>query len=125
MAGALVVAEHLRGQVRPVTLELVTAARDVGSPVTAVVIAKDPSALTSQVDVAGVDEIVTVAVEAEEFENDVYQAALEAVIAERKPDAVLLGFTVNSMDFAPAVATKLGLGSVSYTHLTLPTILLV
>ena len=56
------------------------------------------------------DEIVTVAVEAEEFENDVYQAALEAVIAERKPDVVLLGFTVNSMDFAPAVATKLGLG---------------
>lgn len=113
MAGVLVVAEHLRGQVRPVTLELVTAAKDVGGPVTVGVIAKDPSALTGQVDVQGVDEIATVAVEAEEFENDVYQAALEAVIAERQPDAVLLGFTVNSMDFAPAVATKLGLGYAS------------
>ena len=49
----------------------------------------------------------------EEFENDVYQAALEALIAERKPDAVLLGFTVNSMGFAPAVAAKLGLGFAS------------
>src|SRR5829696_8524529 len=113
MAGVLVVVEHLRGQVRPVTLDLVSAAKDVGSPVTAVLIAKDPSALTGQVDVAGVDEIVTVAVEAEEFDNDVYQAALEAAIAEREPDAVLLGFTVNSMDFAPAVATKLELGYAS------------
>ncbi len=110
---ALVVAEHLRGQVRDVTLELITAAKELGGPVTVAVIARDPSMFTGAIDVDGVDEIVAVKVEQEEFENDVYQHALEALIAERQPQVVLLGFTVNSMGYAPAVAAKLGLGFAS------------
>jgi electron transfer flavoprotein alpha subunit len=109
----LVVAEHLQGELRPVTLELVTAAKELGGPVAAAVIAKDPSALAESVNVDGVDEIVQVAVEADEFENDAYAAALEALVAERKPKTILLGFTVNSMGYGPAVAAKLGLGFAS------------
>ena len=40
----LVVAEHIRGQVRDVTRELITAGRGLG-PVTVAVIARDPAAL--------------------------------------------------------------------------------
>ncbi|MGH3034592.1 MAG: electron transfer flavoprotein subunit alpha/FixB family protein [Gaiellaceae bacterium] len=109
----LVVAEHLQGELRPVTLELVSAAQELGGPVAVAVLARDPPALADSVNVAGVDEIVQVAVEPEEFENDVYQTALEALIAERKPDVVLLGFTVNSIGYGPAVAAKLGLGFAS------------
>ena len=98
----LVVAEHLQGELRPVTLELVSAAKELGGPLAVAVLARNPSALASSVTVAGVDEIVQVAVEPEEFENDVYQAALEALIAERKPDVVLLGFTVNSIEIGRA-----------------------
>ena len=36
-------------------------------------IAKDPSAFTDAVNVEGVDEILAVAVDSDEFENDVYQ----------------------------------------------------
>ena len=61
----------------------------------------------------GVDEVVHVPVERDEFENDVYQAALESLLAEREPEVVLLGFTVNSMGYAGAVAAKLGLGFAS------------
>jgi electron transfer flavoprotein alpha subunit len=109
----LVIAEHLRGELRPVTLELVTAAKELGGPVAVAVVAKDPSALADAVNVEGVDEIVTVQVDPEEFENDVYQQALEQLIEERRPDVVLLGFTVNSMGYGPAVAAKLGLGFAS------------
>lgn len=109
----LVVAEHLRGECRPITHELVSAAKELEGPVTVAVIAGDPAQLTPQVDVEGVDEIVTVKVDAEEFENDVYQQALEALVADRKPTVILLGFTVNSMGFGPAVAAKLGLGFAS------------
>lgn len=107
----LVVAELLQGRVRDVTYELISAARALGGPVTVAVIAAEPSGL----DVAreGVDEIVHVRVEPAEFENDVYQGALEALIEERRPQAVLLGFTVNSMGYAAAVAAKLGLGFAS------------
>jgi electron transfer flavoprotein alpha subunit len=110
MSGVVVVAEHIGGQVRDVTHELVTAARELGGPVTVAVIAADPSELAGQVNREGVDEIVTVAAGGPEFENDVYQAAVEALVAERRPSAVLMGFTVNSMGYGPAVAAKLGLG---------------
>jgi electron transfer flavoprotein alpha subunit len=109
----LVVVEHLRGRVRDVSKELVTAAQGLGEPVVVAVVARDPSAFTDAVNLPGVDEIVRVAVEPEEFENDVWQAAIEALVRERKPRALLLGFTVNSMGFAPAIATKLGLGFAS------------
>src|SRR2546428_4244948 len=114
MNGTLIVAEHVRGELRDVTCELVTAAQELGGPVAIAVIARDASLL--EVNVRGVDEIVIVAVEQEEFENDVYQSALEALIAERQPQVVLLGFTVNSMGYGPAVAAKLGLGFASDVH---------
>ena len=105
----LVIAEHLQGRVRDVTYELVTAASALVGPVTVAVIGPEPL----DVNRAGVDEIVHVRVEQAEFENDVYQAAVERLIEERQPQAVLLGFTVNSMGYAAAVAAKLGLGFAS------------
>jgi electron transfer flavoprotein alpha subunit len=65
------------------------------------------------VNVEGVDEILAVRVEQEAFENDVYQQAVEALIEERSPRAVLAGFTVDAMGYAPALAAKLGLGFAS------------
>jgi electron transfer flavoprotein alpha subunit len=109
----LVVAEHVRGELRPVTLELISAAKSLGGPVAVAVIAKDPAALADAVNIEGVDEILTVQVEQDEFENDVYQAAVEELVSERSPKAVLLGFTVGSMGYGPALAAKLGLGFAS------------
>jgi electron transfer flavoprotein alpha subunit len=110
---SFVVAEHVRGELRPITLELISAAKSLGGPVEVAVIAKDPSAFTAAVNVEGVDEILAVAVEQDEFENDVYQRAVEQLIAERDPQVVLLGFTVSSMGYGPALAAKLGTGFAS------------
>ena len=109
----LVVAEHLRGQVRPITLELVSAAKELGDETSVAVIARDPAAVADQVDIEGVKEIVSVRVEQEEFENDVYCQAVEQLISDRSPDVVLVGFTVNGMGYAPALAAKLGIGFAS------------
>jgi len=110
----LVVAEHLQGRVRDVTRELVTAAGTLGGPVVLAVIAKDPAALDASFE--GVDEVVRVTVEQEEFEGDVTLAAVAALIAERSPRATLLGFTVNSMGYGPALALRLGQGFASDVH---------
>lgn len=107
----LVVAEHVGGRVREVTYELITAARELGGPVAVAVVGPDPAAL--DVDRAGVDEVIRIVTAQAEFENDVHRAALEALIAERRPRVVLAGFTVNAMGFAPGVAVKLGLGFAS------------
>jgi electron transfer flavoprotein alpha subunit len=109
----LVVAEHLRGELRPVTLELISAAKELEGPVTLALIADDPAALADAANVEGVDEILAARVGAAEFENEVYQQALEQILSERSFDAVLVGFTVNSMGYAPALAAKLGLGFAS------------
>jgi electron transfer flavoprotein alpha subunit len=109
----LVVAEHLRGELRPVTLELISAANELEGPVTVAVIAADPAGLADSARVEGVDEIVAVPVDRDEFENDVYQQAVEHVLSEGSFDIVLVGFTVDSMGYAPALAAKLGLGFAS------------
>src|SRR5207237_8479467 len=88
----LVVAEHLRGQVRDVTFELIAAGRELGGPLAVAVIGADPGALN--VNRAGVDDVVHVQVEQAEFENDVYQHPLEAAIAQPRPRLSLLAFTV-------------------------------
>jgi electron transfer flavoprotein alpha subunit len=107
----LIVAEHVRGRVRDVTYELITAGRALGGPVTVVAIGRDPTAL--DLNRAGVDELIQVTVAQEEFENDIYQRVLEVVVKDRHPDVILLGFTVNSIGYGPAVAAKLGLGFAS------------
>lgn len=109
----LVIAEHLKGDVRDVTKELVTAAAALGGPVTVAVIGSNAASIAAQANVAGVDEVVTVGAGSDEFEADTYQQAVEGLIAERSPRVVLTGFTVNSMGYAPAVAAKLGLGFAS------------
>jgi electron transfer flavoprotein alpha subunit len=109
----LVVAEHRQGEVRDTTRELVTAARELGGPVAVLVIAADPAPLASQVDLAGVDEILTVTSGSQEFETDTFQAAVESVVTARNPRVVLTGFTVDGMGWAPAVAASLGLGFAS------------
>jgi electron transfer flavoprotein alpha subunit len=113
MAGTLVVAEHLRGQLRDVTRELVSAAGELDGPVTVAVVARDPGALAEQANVPGVDEIVTVAVEADEFSADAYADAIAELVRARQPSVLLTGFTVSGMGFAPAVAARLDLGFAS------------
>src|SRR5260370_748282 len=105
--------EHLQGRLSDATGELVSAAVGIGARVTVAVIAADPGPLVDAADLQGVDEIVAVRAGAAEFEVDPYTEALAALASERRPDVVLLGFTVNSMSYGPAVAARLGLGFAS------------
>jgi electron transfer flavoprotein alpha subunit len=113
MAGTLVLAEHLQGALRDITLECVTAAKELGDPVTVAVIGSDPGSLAQDVNVDGVSEIVATRVPGEEFDADAYAAAAEALIRERSPSVVLMGFTVNGMGYGPALAARLDLGFAS------------
>jgi electron transfer flavoprotein alpha subunit len=118
MSGVLVVAETRRGELREVSLELVSAARSVkeaaGGRLAVAVIGADAEQFASRLGADGVDEVLTVAAApSERFEAHVWQRALEALIESQRPALVLLGFTVDSMGFAPAVAARSGLGFAS------------
>jgi electron transfer flavoprotein alpha subunit len=113
VSGVLVIAEQRRGELRPQSLELVAAAqvlRRGGDEVSVAILAAVPDDFVAGLSVAGVDEIVTIKVAATEFDPDLFEAGLGALISERKPDVVLVPHSVDSFGYAAALAAKLGLG---------------
>jgi len=113
MSGVLIVAEQRRGELRPVSLELIGAAqglRRAGDEVAVALPAAAPERYVDALKLAGVDEIVAIKVPAAEFDPDTFEAAIGALIAERRPDVVLIAHSVDSFGYAAALAAELGLG---------------
>ena len=113
MSGLLIIAEQRRGELRPVSLELVGAAQSLrrdGEQVAVAVLGQDPGCFAAALSVAGVDEIVTVKVPSQEFDPDTFAAAVGALIDARRPDVVLVAHSVDSFGYAAALAAARGLG---------------
>ncbi|PSP79088.1 electron transfer flavoprotein subunit alpha/FixB family protein [Halobacteriales archaeon QS_1_68_20] len=108
----LAVAEHRRGELRDVSLELITAGRqladDVDTALHVAVIGGDVDRFAERLDRDGVDVIHTVD-HGEEFNHGVYEQVTVQLVEELDPEYVLTPNSVNGLDFAPAVATKLDL----------------
>jgi len=113
MSGILIIAEQRRGELRPASLELVSAAQGVrraGEEVAVAILGTAPERFVPALSLAGVDEIVTVKVGAAEFDPDTFESAVGAMIARRNPDVVLAAHSVDSFGFAAALAARLSLG---------------
>ena len=117
MAGVLVVAEVRRGELREVSLELITAAAAVrdaaGGRVVVALIDVDAASHAAALAADGVDEVLTVGSPVANFEAHIAARALEELIEAEQPALVLLGHTIDSMGFAPAVAARGLLGFAS------------
>ena len=115
MSGVLVIAEHRRGEIRPQTLELVTAAQALrrSDEVTVAIIGGAAEKLVPALRVSGVDEILIIKTAALEFDPDAFEAAVAALIAQRRPDVVLIPHSVDSFGYAAALAAKNGYGFAS------------
>jgi electron transfer flavoprotein alpha subunit len=113
----LVIAEHVRGRLRDVTRELITAGRELCTrepgPLMVAVIAAETAGLTDECNMEGVDEVLTVTVPQTEFVADVYVQAAAAIVRDRDPSVTLAGFTVDGMGFGPALAVRLEMGFAS------------
>ncbi|MBV9003747.1 MAG: electron transfer flavoprotein subunit alpha/FixB family protein [Solirubrobacterales bacterium] len=114
MSGVLVIAESRRGELREVSLELVTAAREVaeaaGGQLKVAIIGADAEQVGPQLGAEGVDEVLTVTAPQQHFEAHVWQKALEALIDSEQPTLILAGHTIDSLGFAPATAARRALG---------------
>jgi electron transfer flavoprotein alpha subunit len=108
----LTVAEHRRGELRDVSLELLTVGRDladaVGTDLHVAVVSGDVEEFADDLNREGVDAVHTVA-HGEEFNHDVTVQALAAMVDELDPQYLLLPHTVNGLDYAPALASRVGL----------------
>jgi electron transfer flavoprotein alpha subunit len=110
VSGILVLAQTRDGALRPVSFELIAAARELSAqgagPVAVALVDRDAEALARTLAVAGVQEILAVPTPEPRFEAHVTQAAVEQLIAQRRPSLVLAGHTLDSLGFAPAVAAR-------------------
>ena len=114
MSTILVIAEHRRNELRPVTFELISAAqglkKSADDKVMVAVIGSQAETYTSALSVSGVDEIVTVPAQVSEFDPDVYETAVAALIEAKSPSVVLLPHSVDSLGYAATLASKAGHG---------------
>ncbi|MBO4248662.1 electron transfer flavoprotein subunit alpha/FixB family protein [Halomicrobium sp. IBSBa] len=108
----LAVAEHRRGELRAVSHELVTAGRELADATDGdlhvAVVSGSVEEYADRLDREGVDVIHTVA-HGEEFNHDVYTQAVTQLADEIDPTVLLMPQSVNGLDYAPAVANRLGL----------------
>jgi len=117
MTGILVIAEQRRGELIAASLECIAAAvalkESGGQSVTACIIAQNPETFVAPLSVAGVDEVVTIASSQAEFQNDVFETTLLALIEQRQPALVLAPHSIDAWGYAPAIANKGGFGFAS------------
>lgn len=109
MKTILVVAESRQNELRPISLEVITAAQDLRQADDKVVVAIIGQQAESYVDalsLAGVDEIVAVKVSSEDFDADIHEAAVASLIESYTPEVVLLPHSVDSLGYAPTLARK-------------------
>lgn len=110
-----VVAEHIDGRVRGVTLELLGRAAELaektGGQTVAFLLGDDVEPLIAPLAAAGADRIrLAQSPSLAYYATEPYTAVLSEAIQRERPFAVLLGSTDNGRDLAPRVAARLGLG---------------
>jgi electron transfer flavoprotein alpha subunit len=113
MTGIFVLAEHRQGQIRDITYEMLTKARELAektnTELTAIVLSKNAKEMAKPL----VDYARTViAVEdgkLEDFNSEAYRRILTTLITQHKPKLVMIGHTSQGIDLAPRLATALNL----------------
>lgn len=117
MGAILVYVETRAGRVLPGGFELLAAGRALadatGRTLETLVCAADPAAPAGEVRAA--DRVLTVAHPAlSPYLPQAHAAVLAAVVAERQPDLVLVGYTGAGLDLAPSLATRTGRPLLAY-----------
>ncbi len=117
MAGTLIIADHLRGSISDVTREMVTLAQSmrdtISGPVMLACIGKDPSRLSPQCCIDGIDEVYGCDVGSDNFDAFLHEEVVIGLGMSLKPKIILFGHTANGMGCAAAVAARLGSGFAS------------
>jgi len=112
MNDVLVVSEHRRGELRDVSHEAITAGRELadarGGDLHVAVVSGDVDRFAEDLNRDGVDAIHAVN-DGEEFDHNVYQSAVAALLDRTDAGTVIAPNSVNGLDYAPAVAEDRGI----------------
>ena len=113
MGDVFVLAEHRRGELREVTLEMLGKGRELaeqmGGSLQAVLLGHGVDTFAGELANQAHEVLVVEDERLEDFNSELYQKALVSLLADRKPTLTLIGHTACGMDLAPSLAAELGL----------------
>jgi electron transfer flavoprotein alpha subunit len=113
MAKIFVLAEHRQGQVRDITYEMLTKARELsektGSELTAVLLGKNMKEHAKMLTEYAKTVILIDDAKLENFNSEANKRILSTLIAQHKPLLVMMGHTSYGVDLAPRLATALNM----------------
>jgi electron transfer flavoprotein alpha subunit len=113
MGDVFVLAEHRRGELREVTLEMLGKGRDLagqmGGSLKAVLLGHGVDAFAGELANQAHEVLVVEDERLENFNSDLYQKVLVSLLADQKPTLTLIGHTACGMDLAPSLAAELNL----------------
>lgn len=113
MAEIVVLAEHRQGQVRDITYEMLTKARELAAKTSAEVIAvmlgKNMKEHAKAIAEYAKSVLVVEDEKLEDFNSEAYRTILTKLIAEHKPILLMMGHTSYGVDLAPRLAAALNL----------------
>jgi len=111
MAEIFVLAEHRQGQLRDITYEMLTKARELSektsSEVTAIVLGKNVKEHAKMLTEYAKTVILVEDAKLENFNSEAYKKILSTLITQHKPLLVMMGHTSYGVDLAPRLATAL------------------
>ncbi len=117
MTGILVIAEARRGELREVSFELIGAALQIkaeaGGRLAVAIVDSEPARHAAALGSDGVDEVLSITSPPPGYEPHVAQRAIEAVVAEERPQVVIAAHSIDALGFAPALAATRGFGFAS------------
>ncbi|MEM1585823.1 MAG: electron transfer flavoprotein subunit alpha/FixB family protein [Candidatus Bathyarchaeia archaeon] len=113
MVKILVLAEHRQGQLRDITFEMLTKARELSSKNNAetvsIILGKEVKNFASVLAEYSDRVLIVEDPRLEHFNSDLYQAALSQIIKERKPLLTIIGHTSYGVELAPRLAASLNI----------------
>ncbi len=114
MAGILIVAEVQKGEIKKAAYEITSKAKTLGGEVSAVIVGSGVASLAGNLAKFGADKIFVVdAPDYANYSTEAYVQAVAAVVAKVSPSVILIAASAQGKDLTPALAARLGVGSIS------------
>ena len=112
MSSVIFLVDHSGGKIAKASSELATFAKNIGESI-AVVFAANPGELVAQLNALPVDKVITATGDWDKFGVAAIADGLAQIIADKKPNALLITSSANGKEIAARVAVKTNSGIIT------------
>ncbi len=112
MSSVIFLVDHSGGKIAKASSELATFAKNIGESI-AVVFAVNPGEIVAQLNALPVDKVITASGDWDKFGVAAIADGLAQIIADKKPNALLITSSANGKEIAARVAVKTNSGIIT------------